>query len=301
MTNLTIRVLVLLATLCLLGASSGWAQPAPAPVVGTDITKVVPDVLTLIGPAAPAAALGVKPGDKIAFMGDSITAQAGYVRLTQYVLNTDYPDLKPVIINVGIGGQKAEDMAPRFAHDMRLAEKPAWCFISVGINDVWHRVGAPEDPAVLEAYKANVIKMVDLAQAAGAQVVLLAPTVITEDPNNLGNQRLVAFVAAEKQIAADKQCGFVDLHAMFLTALAAKPAGMRLTADGVHMNPYGDAIMALGVLRALGVPDATVAATDVVPAFRVNALGMTLAQAAAVLEVPVTRFFKPELVRFVGF
>jgi hypothetical protein len=50
---------------------------------------------------------------------------------------------------------------------------------------------------------------------------------------------------------------------MFLTALAKKPAGEGdkwLTRDGVHMKPMGDALMALGVLRALGVPDAKIAA-----------------------------------------
>jgi hypothetical protein len=36
--------------------------------------------------------------------------------------------------------------------------------------------------------------------------------------------------------------------------------GTWLTGDGVHMKPLGDAIMAAGVLRALGVPDAKVGA-----------------------------------------
>ena len=66
------------------------------------------------------------------------------------------------------------------------------------------------------------------------------------------------YVEAEKQIAAEKKCQIVDLHGMFLAALKQKPAGEKgnwLTGDGVHMKPLGDAIMATGVLRALGVPD----------------------------------------------
>ena len=80
-----------------------------------------------------------------------------------------------------------------------------------------------------------------------------------------GNKRLPKYVEAEKQIAAEKKCQLVDLHAMFLTALKQKPAGQKtcwLTVDGVDMNPLGDAIMAVGVLRALGVPDAKIAASD---------------------------------------
>ncbi|HEY3377048.1 MAG TPA: hypothetical protein VGL77_06080 [Armatimonadota bacterium] len=89
---------------------------------------------------------------------------------------------------------------------------------------------------------------------------------------------------------------------MFLKALAAKPATMRLTADGVHMSQYGDAIMAYGVLRALGVPDATIAATDAPALFRIRALGIPLTQFAQSLEVPPSRFFsKPELTNLLGF
>ena len=35
-----------------------------------------------------------------------------------------------------------------------------------------------------------------------------------------------------------------------------------LTKDGVHMLPLGDALMAAGVLRTLGVPDEKMKATD---------------------------------------
>ncbi len=280
---------------------AGAAGADEGPAAGTDPSRILADVVTWAGEAAPPAQLLLKNGDQIAFMGDSITQFGGYVRLTQYVLTTDYPDLKLTYVNAGVSGQKAENMEPRFAKDMKLGAGTTWAFISVGINDVWHRVGAPHDPAVLEAYRANVTKMVDAAQAAGARVVLLAPTVITEDPNAEGNKRLLLYVDAEKQIAAEKNCALVDLHGMFRTAIANKPAEVKLTSDGVHMARYGDALMALGVLRALGVPDATCAGTDPVPALRVGALRMTLLQAAAALEVPPARFFKPELIGFVGF
>lgn len=289
-----------LAVCAVLAMSLVLAQQAGAPAPGTDITKVLPDVLAMVG-AQDGGQLQLKAGDKVAFMGDSITQGGGYVRLANFVLNAKYAEIKPVFINAGISGQKAENMEPRFEKDMHLAEKPAFTFINVGINDVWHRVSAPHDPAVLDAYKANVVKMVDEAQAAGAQVVLLTPTVISEDPNNEGNKRLPLYVDAMKQIAADKKCALIDLHAMFLKALDAKPKGLSLTVDGVHMNPYGDAIMAIGVLRALGVPDATIAATDILPALRVNGMGMSLIQAAQLLEVPPSRFSKPELVRMLGF
>jgi lysophospholipase L1-like esterase len=224
-------------------------------------------VLSLVGPppADTPAALQLKEGQKIVAIGDSITQAGGYLRYINRVLAGQYPELKiPAVINKGIGGQKAEDLVKRFERDV-IAQKPAYVTLSIGINDVWHRLGAPHNPKVLEAYKENVGKMVDMAQAAGIKVILLAPTVIQEDANAEGNKRLAAYVAAQREIAAAKKCQFVDLHGMFLEALKKKPAekkGNWLTGDGVHMRPEGDAIMAVGVLRALGVPDAKIAAAD---------------------------------------
>ncbi|MEN6450346.1 MAG: SGNH/GDSL hydrolase family protein [Thermoguttaceae bacterium] len=221
--------------------------------------KFFATVLALVGPP-PADApkqLQLKQGETIVAIGDSITRQGGYGRMVDAFLARQYPDLKiKKVVNKGIDGQKAEDLVARFQRDV-VALKPAVVTLNIGINDVWHRLGKPHDEKVLKAYKANVAKMVDEAQKAGIKVILLTPTVIQEDAKAEGNVRLAKYVEAEKQIAADKHCQLVDLHAMFLKALKKKPAmkGNAYTYDGVHMKPAGDAIMAIGVLRALGVPD----------------------------------------------
>jgi len=208
-------------------------------------------------------ALVLKQGESIVAIGDSITQAGGYLTDSDAVLAKEYPALKiPKIVNVGISGQKAEDLVGRFQNDV-VARKPAVVTLSIGINDVWHRVGAPHDAAVLKAYKDNVAKMVTMAQEAKIKVILLTPTLITENPADEGNKRLVMYVDAMKEIAAEKKCVVIDLHDMFLTALKKKPADVQgnwLTSDGVHMAPMGDTIMALGVLRGLGVPDAKIGA-----------------------------------------
>ena len=230
-------------------------------LMSPNLAKLFATIVAFLGPA-PANMphhLQLKPGDRIVAIGDSITQDGGYLRDIDAVLKSQYPQLKlPKVVNVGISGQKAEDLVPRFQRDV-VAKKPQWVTISIGINDVWHRVKAPNDPKVLAKYSENVAKMVDMAQAAGIKVILLAPTIIEENPHSEGNKRLAAYVAAEKTIAAEKKCQFVDLHRMFLDMLSHKPAetkGNWITRDGVHMRPLGDALMALGTLRALGVPDA---------------------------------------------
>jgi lysophospholipase L1-like esterase len=231
------------------------------------IEKLFAVMLALLGPA-PADTpkeLQLKQGDTIVTIGDSITEQAGYVHDLDAVIAQQYADLKiPKAINKGISGQKAEDLVARFDKDV-VQLKPTYVTVSIGINDVWHRVKQPHDPKVLAAYRENVAKMVDMAQAAGIKVILLTPTVIEENPNSEGNQRLAAYVDAVKQIAAEKKCQVVNLHGIFLDALKKKPkdlSGNWLTTDGVHMKAEGNAIMAIGILRALGVPDAKIAASD---------------------------------------
>ncbi len=236
-----------------------------------DLMKAYAMLLSLLGPAPDGEPnlnmpkeLILKPGDQIVAIGDSITAAAGYLKDVDAVLARRYPELKlPPIVNVGISGQKAEDLILRFQKDV-IDRKPAVVTISIGINDVWHRAGQPHAPHVLASYWANVAKMVDLAERAGIRVILLTPTVIHEDPKGSENKRLRIYVEAEKQIARERKCILVDLHQMFLTVLGKRPADVRnkekwLTSDGVHMSPIGDALMAIGVLRGLGVPDEKIA------------------------------------------
>jgi len=200
----------------------------------------------------------LKKSNVIVAIGDSITAAGGYLRDSDAALADLHPALQlPGIVNVGISGQKAENLVERFQRDI-VDRKPTVVTISIGINDVWHRLGAPHDENVLKAYKENVAKMVDMAQTNGIKVILLTPTIIQEDPAAEGNKRLVHYVDAMKAVALEKKCGLADLHAMFLEALKHKPADVKgnwLTTDGAHMSPLGDAVMAVGVLRALGVPD----------------------------------------------
>ncbi len=228
-------------------------------------------------PASQPAELKIRRGDQIVAMGDSITQAGGYLRVIDAVAAQQYPDLKiPRIINAGISGEKAEDMVKRFEKDV-IARKPNIVTISVGINDVWHRLEQPHDPKVLEAYRKNLDRMVRMAQDAGARVFILSPTVIQEDPQSQGNQRLKMYIEAGQEVAREGKAEYVNLHEMFLRVVRKNreleqngetKADNHLTTDGVHMTPVGDTLMAVGFLRALGVPDEKIGATDLGEVFK---------------------------------
>ena len=238
-----------------------------------ELAKLLAMLLPLIGAAGASdpdlnlpKEFALKAGDQIVAIGDSITAQGGYLRDVDAVLSARHPELKlPPIVGVGIGGQKAEDLVKRFRKDV-IDRHPAVVTISIGVNDVWHRMKKPHDPFVAAEYWANVDRLVAMSQAAGIRTILLTPTVIGEDPESPENRRLRVYVEAEKQVARERGCALVDLHRIFVAALPKRPEGVEgknwLTKDGVHMAPPGDALMAIGVLRALGMPDAEIGKDD---------------------------------------
>jgi lysophospholipase L1-like esterase len=209
----------------------------------------------------------LKPGDKIVAAGDSITASGGYLHYVEQVLAINYPELADFqIINAGVSGHRSEDLLGRFRTDV-IMKKPRIATINIGVNDVCADLASPSrGPSLFKIYKHNLTRMTETAQDAGIQVVFLAPTIHGEDPNSPGNLRLSLYAHAMREVAENRKCRFVDLHAMFLDALCHKPTnqtGTYLTVDGIHMRPLGNAIIAFGVLRALGVPSKKITNTKV--------------------------------------
>ena len=86
------------------------------------------------------AKIPIKSGDKVAFLGDSITQQgksspSGYVNLVSDALATH--GVKVEVIGAGISGHKSNQMLERLERDV-LSKKPQWMTLSCGVNDVWH-------------------------------------------------------------------------------------------------------------------------------------------------------------------
>jgi lysophospholipase L1-like esterase len=218
--------------------------------------------------AAPAAVsagetkMGPQAGQKVAFLGDSITANGmqpgGYVTLTAMGLKDLGREI--TVIPAGVSGNTSKDMLARLDRDV-LSKKPDWMTLSCGVNDVWHKVGGVE----LDAYQQNITAMVDQATAAGIKVIILAATMITEDPAAPDNVKLAGYNDFLRQFAAQRHLPFADLNADMRAAVAREKTAMPklhgnvLTVDGVHMNGLGNEMMAAGVLKAMGCSDAQIA------------------------------------------
>lgn len=212
----------------------------------------------------------VKSGDKIAFLGDSITAggwqnPSGYVRLIIAGLKAN--GIEAEAIPAGISGHKSDQMLARLEKDV-LSKKPQWMTLSCGVNDVWHGPrGVPLDDAMASAgkfdekvadrgtYKKNITAIIDQATAAGVRPVILTATVIKEDLAGELNAKVAPYNDFLRDLAKEKKIPLADLNTMFQEQIKAanKPGQNVLTSDGVHMNYAGNEVMATGVLQAFGL------------------------------------------------
>ena len=201
---------------------------------------------------------GIQTGQKIAFMGDSITqngweSPGGYVKLV--VDGLGQVGIKVTPVPAGVSGHKSNDMLARLDHDV-IGTKPDWMTLSCGVNDVWHGAHGVD----LDSYKKNITAIVDKALASGIKVVILTSTPIGETEND-NNKKLAGYNAFLRDLAAERKLPLADLNADFYAALAKLPAKRPdrcLTQDGVHMNAEGNVIMAKGCLRALGLSESQV-------------------------------------------
>jgi lysophospholipase L1-like esterase len=203
----------------------------------------------------------LKKGDRIVFLGDSITQggdghDKGFVRLIRKTLAEKHPDMGIEVIGAGISGNKVPDLQRRLDRDV-ISKKPTLVVIYIGINDVWHGEKNPARGTLPEAFEAGLKDVVHQCQEAGAQVVLCTPSVIGEkaDGSNNLDQRLDQYAGISRGIATEMKLPLCDLRAAFINYLKEhnqdnKPKGV-LTGDGVHLNDAGNQLVADTMLQVI--------------------------------------------------
>lgn len=210
-------------------------------------------------PAAAAAdPLPLHKGERIVFLGDSITQAGagpkGYVSLIRNALKEKHPDLGIEVVGAGISGNKVPDLQRRLERDV-LKKNPTLVFIYIGINDVWHGEKNPARGTTPEKFEEGLRDIIGKIQNAKARVVLCTPSVIgekTDGSNNL-DEKLDAYSAISRKVAASTKSHLCDLRRAFLDHLKQNnPKNQErgiLTSDRVHLNPAGNQFVADVMLR----------------------------------------------------
>ena len=222
------------------------------------VTLVTVFAIAATGMAADAPAL--QKGDRIVFLGDSITQAGvepkGYVTLIREDLKARHADLGIEVIGAGISGNKVPDLQKRLDKDV-LAKKPTVVVIYIGINDVWHGEANAANGTSKAKFEAGLRAIIEKIQTAGARVVVCTPSVIGEKGNgaNALDKQLDEYSDISRKVAKDTKSGLCDLRQAFVDHLkeknkADKEAGI-LTSDRVHLNDAGNRFVADTMLKAL--------------------------------------------------
>jgi lysophospholipase L1-like esterase len=215
--------------------------------------------------AAPALAaegdpVPLKKGDKIVFLGDSITqgggGPKGYVTLVRNALAEKHKDLGIEVVNAGISGNKVPDLQRRLQKDV-LDRKPTLVVIYIGINDVWHGERDPARGTTKEKFEGGLKEIIGKIKDAGARVVLCTPSVIGEKTGgaNSLDVKLDEYAEVSRKVAKETKVPLCDLRQAFVSHLkehnsANKESGV-LTGDRVHLNEAGNKLVAETILKTI--------------------------------------------------
>jgi len=204
---------------------------------------------------------GLKAGETLLFLGDSITHQCLYTRYVALFYMTRYPAVPLHFYNSGVGGDQAADALKRFEYDV-AALQPACVTVLLGMNDARYRpLGEPQ----FGIYKTNMSKLVDrLLQETGAKVFLLTPTMYDYQAAvkrrgrgiETYNDALIAFGDYLRSLGKQRGLPVVDMNTPLrevTAALRKKDPKVTVVPDGVHPSPPGHLVMAYTILKAFGV------------------------------------------------
>jgi lysophospholipase L1-like esterase len=200
----------------------------------------------------------LKKGERIVFLGDSITQAGvgpkGYVTLIKNTLAERHKDLGIEVIGAGISGNKVPDLQRRLDKDV-IAKKPTLVVIYIGINDVWHSEMNPPRGTPRDKYEEGLKEIIGKIKDAGARVVLCTPTVIGEKKSNKLDAQLDEYADVSRKVAKDTRVTLCDLRKTFREYLEKHNADDKekgvLTSDRVHLNDAGNQLVADTILATI--------------------------------------------------
>ncbi|HUE70061.1 MAG TPA: GDSL-type esterase/lipase family protein [Pirellulaceae bacterium] len=197
----------------------------------------------------------------IVCFGDSVTGvyyhtggRRAYTGMLGIALKKAYPQADLAMINAGVSGHATTNALERIERDV-LKHKPTLVTVMFGLNDM---VRVP-----LEDYRANLNKIIDQCQAAGAEVLLCTPNnVITT--SGRPTEKLVTYCDAIRAVGKDRGIPVCDIYAA-LEALRSEDAlaWRLLLSDEIHPNMHGHKRMAEIIAKSISGKDVSLA--DVPP------------------------------------
>lgn len=209
----------------------------------------------------PAEGNGLRSGDVVAIIGDSITEQRQYSVLMEDYLLMCQPAENLQATQFGWGGETSWDFLRRLAYDV-LPFHPTVVTTCYGMNDGRY---APLTQDVADAYRKAQTAIIQEFKKAGVHLIVLgSPGAVDSDtfrrdPKQAAmyNKTLGELGDIDREIAAKEGVVFADVHSPMIDVMTKAKAkyGNKYDlagGDGVHPNWNGHLVMAYAYLKALG-------------------------------------------------
>lgn len=220
-----------------------------------------------------AAAQRFKNGDRVCFVGNSITHNGDYWHNVQLYYATRFPQLDVKFFNCGISGDVTSGILRRMDSDI-LIHRPTWAVIMIGMNDVNRplygakRKNEPgikeKQQAELTKYKKNVDSVIRIFRDKGINVILQTPSIYDQtaklSTNNLFgvNDALKTCADFIRTAAKKYKLTVVDYWTMLTTLneeiQKTDSSATLIGKDRVHPGGTGHLLMAWEFLRTTKAP-----------------------------------------------
>jgi lysophospholipase L1-like esterase len=207
-----------------------------------------------------AAQQALRPGDRVAICGDSITEQKIYsVDIEDYLLICK-PQPRLQVTQFGWSGETSWGFAARMENDV-LPFKPTVATIFYGMNDGGYAMLSDErarhfqqaTTRIVQTFKKTGVRFIVLGSPGAVDTY----TFRSGDQPAIYNKTLGQLAEMAEAIAKKEHVRFVDVHSEMMRVMAAAKAKYGHTyafagPDGVHPRPNGHLVMAYCFLKGLG-------------------------------------------------
>ena len=198
---------------------------------------------------------------KILFQGDSVTDACrdrsnphdlgeGYPKYAAAMLQDAFPDVEFEFIDLGIGGNRTENLVERLESDF-VDIQPDIVSIMIGINDVWHRY-SHNIQTTDEDIERNYRTVLDaLKSRTHARILIIQPLLMESANPGVAGLRddLTRAHAIVKRLADEYADAYLPLDTILNTEATEAPT--YYTGDGIHPTPDGACYIGEAYLKAI--------------------------------------------------
>jgi lysophospholipase L1-like esterase len=215
-----------------------------------------------------------KNGDKIVFMGNSITDGGHYHSYVWLYYMTHFPAMRIEIVNAGIGGDVCRQMLERLDDEV-FSKNPSVMTFTFGMNDTGYQNLSPSKAdsvyvaKVGESLKYFKLVEVELNKHPEVKKIMLASppydetSKIKSTPLLKKNAAILTLVAEQRDAATRNGWGFIDFNTpMLLINQRGQQTDSTFTMespDRIHPSNDGQMVMAYTFLNAQGLAGQKVA------------------------------------------